>query len=292
MNKQARICLLSRWGATTIAAVVLAACSSAPIKDPATERARAALTELQSNPQLTGRAPIAMQEAEAAVAAAEAKQPDAEAAAHTGYVAERKVEAARQEAMARLAEDQVKTLAQQRDQVVLDARTAEADRAKAELEMMRQQMSQLNARQTDRGVVLTLGDVLFSTGKADLKPGASGNLSKLVGFLNQNKDRQIIIEGHTDSVGSEASNTALSQRRADAVKIYLVGQGIDSGRITTTGLGETAPVASNKNAAGRQLNRRVEIVISKPVSPPGMGPGMGSPPGGTMPGTRPSLPGG
>jgi len=109
--------------------------------------------------------------------------------------------------------------------------------------------------------------VLFATGRADLKPEATGNLAALVTFLNSNPTRTVMIEGHTDDVGSNDANLSLSQLRADSVRAYLVGKGIDSARLSTSGKGEAAPVADNASAMGRQENRRVEVIISEPVKP-------------------------
>jgi outer membrane protein OmpA-like peptidoglycan-associated protein len=122
-------------------------------------------------------------------------------------------------------------------------------------------LSDLQGKMTERGIVLTMGDVLFSFGKADLSPGAVRNLDKLTGFLEKHPDRNLLIEGHTDSIGSDAVNLALSQKRADAVKEALVGKGISPDRIVTKGYGKQFPVASNDTESGRQLNRRVEVVI-------------------------------
>jgi outer membrane protein OmpA-like peptidoglycan-associated protein len=104
--------------------------------------------------------------------------------------------------------------------------------------------------------------VLFDTAKAQLKSSATTHLGKLAAFLNQYPDRTVTIEGYTDSVGSEEYNLDLSQRRADSVRAFLVGQGIAANRLVTAGKGEDAPVASNDSAAGRQQNRRVEVVIA------------------------------
>jgi len=113
-----------------------------------------------------------------------------------------------------------------------------------------------------RGLVITLGDVLFAVGKSDLQPGATEQLDKLAAFMNRYVDRTLVIEGHTDSQGSDENNLLLSQRRAEAVKVYLIIQSVDSERITTIGRGKEAPIADNATAEGRQQNRRVEIVIS------------------------------
>jgi outer membrane protein OmpA-like peptidoglycan-associated protein len=110
-------------------------------------------------------------------------------------------------------------------------------------------------------LVLTLGDILFETGRADLRPGALRQLYPLVTFLHKYPERQVLIEGHTDNVGSASSNLELSQRRAEAVRDFLLHNGVNPAQVTARGYGETAPVASNTTAAGRQQNRRVEIVV-------------------------------
>ena len=198
-------------------------------------------------------------------------------------MAERKVALARALATARLAEDQRPQLAQQRDEARLTARTEEAVAARDEAMTARaattvaqqesidlqREIDALRARPTDKGLVLTLGDVLFTTGRADLKQGALADVDRLVAFLNKYPDRTVTIEGHTDSVGSAASNETLSHNRADAVQSYLMQRGIDASRIQTRGMGETVTVASNATPGGRQQNRRVEIIVSNPQSPVG-----------------------
>jgi outer membrane protein OmpA-like peptidoglycan-associated protein len=110
-------------------------------------------------------------------------------------------------------------------------------------------------------LVLTLGDVLFDTGRAELNPGSSRKLDQLAQFLSEHKERRVQIDGFTDSVGSDSYNEELSRRRADAVKSALLTRGIDSSRISTQGYGKAYPVANNSDSGGRQLNRRVEVVI-------------------------------
>ncbi len=112
-------------------------------------------------------------------------------------------------------------------------------------------------------MVLTLGDVLFDTGKAQLHAGAARTIEQLASFLKENPERTIEIEGYTDSTGSQDLNLALSERRANAVKNALTDRGIAANRISARGFGEANPVAGNETAAGRQLNRRVDIVVSK-----------------------------
>jgi outer membrane protein OmpA-like peptidoglycan-associated protein len=142
-----------------------------------------------------------------------------------------------------------------------EAKAREAEQAKAEIDQFLKDLSDLQGKMTERGIVLTMGDVLFSFGKADLSAGAVRNLDKLTGFLEKHPDRNLLIEGHTDSIGSDEFNQALSQKRADAVKEALVGKGISPGRIMTKGYGKQFPMAGNDTESGRQLNRRVEVVI-------------------------------
>ncbi|MDH3407373.1 MAG: OmpA family protein, partial [Gammaproteobacteria bacterium] len=117
-------------------------------------------------------------------------------------------------------------------------------------------------RGTERGLVLTLGDVLFGFNRAELAEGGQSVVSKLSEFLKRYPKRNIMVEGFTDSVGSEDYNIGLSERRASAVRIALIDRGIDPGRIQIRGFGESFPVATNATDAGRQMNRRVEIIIS------------------------------
>jgi outer membrane protein OmpA-like peptidoglycan-associated protein len=124
-------------------------------------------------------------------------------------------------------------------------------------------VSELKARQTERGWVLTLtNDLLFDTGKATLKPGGKRAVEKLAQFMREHPDRDISIEGFTDSSGPDDVNRSLSERRAEAVKQALVARGVETNRIDARGYGQAFPVASNDTPAGRQLNRRVEIIIN------------------------------
>ncbi len=241
--------------ATCAAVLALAGCAAAPVVAPETATARTKLTQLQSSPQLATMAPTAMKEAEQAVAAAEVPQKDPAEAEHLAYLANSKVAYAEAKANEAYLEQQRANLAKSRDQIQLDARTAEA-------EQLRRQLAELDAQKTDRGLVMTLGDVMFDTGKSTLRPGAVSGLTKLAMFLQEQPERTVQIEGHTDSVGSESFNMKLSQERADAVANFLISKGISSTRLTAIGKGEGFPVASNDTATGRQQNRRVEVIIS------------------------------
>ncbi len=143
-----------------------------------------------------------------------------------------------------------------------EAARQQATAAQAQAAKLEAQLAEMKARKTDRGMVLTLGDVLFDTGRAELKPGAMRTIDQLATFMRENPERTVAIEGYTDSIGSDSFNQTLSERRAESVRSALILRGIDMRRISARGFGEASPVATNDTAAGRQQNRRVEVVIS------------------------------
>jgi outer membrane protein OmpA-like peptidoglycan-associated protein len=126
----------------------------------------------------------------------------------------------------------------------------------------------LQTRQTPRGTVVTIGNVLFKTNSAELTVEALTSLDRLAGFLKESPASTVQVEGYTDSSRSPDYNVGLSQRRADSVRSALVARGVDPDRIAARGYGEAAPVASNDTAQGRQMNRRVEVVIGGPGGEP------------------------
>ncbi|HXW09820.1 MAG TPA: OmpA family protein [Steroidobacteraceae bacterium] len=269
----------TRIAGAGIVAWGLGACAPTPVVPEGALQARAELARLQADAKLAPLAPQALTEAEAAVQLAEQTDAEPEVSAHRVYLAQRKVELARALAEARYAEQERSALTAQLDRARLEAREREAaaarsdaqtarmdaDAARMQAAAMQAEMAAMNARQTDRGMVLTIGDVLFDTGKANLKSGAVTDLDELARFLAKYPDRSVVIEGHTDSVGSQQFNVGLSERRAASVQTYLMRQGIDASRIRTQGMGESVPVASNESAGGRQQNRRVEIIVSNPT---------------------------
>ena len=167
--------------------------------------------------------------------------------------------AAREKSLA----DAARMSAEQAAQLAQDA-AQQSDREKAELrEKLREQLNViLETRETARGLIVNLSDVLFDTARHDLKPGAREKVAKIAGILLAYPGLQIEIDGHTDSVGSDDYNQSLSERRAEAVRTYLVSQGIPPATVRAMGFGEHQPVVTNTTASGRQQNRRVELVVS------------------------------
>jgi outer membrane protein OmpA-like peptidoglycan-associated protein len=195
-------------------------------------------------------------EAKAATEAAEAKRKSDAAAAEAKRQADAPAElAAAKEEVLRAKEQAAK------DEAERVRKAAEALRAR----LLEQFNRVLETRDTPRGLVVNMGDVLFDTGKFDLRSEAREKLAKLSGIVLAHPGLKLAIEGYTDSTGSDELNRRLSQDRADAVRGYLTEQGLPQGSVTAQGFGRSEPVADNHTAAGRQKNRRVEIVVSGEV---------------------------
>lgn len=191
---------------------------------------------------------VRTREAERARRLAEARSREAEQRALEAGMAREEAERARQDALAARQES--------------EESRARAEAAMEEARNLQQALSTLEAEQTNRGLVVTLDDVLFDTGKAELKAGAEVSMARLAAVMQEYPDRRLMIEGHTDSMGEEDYNEILSRQRAESVRDALVKQGVSPDRLITKGLGEEFPVTTNDTAAGRQQNRRVEIVVS------------------------------
>jgi OmpA-OmpF porin, OOP family len=179
-------------------------------------------------------------------------------------VAEEKAEIAKEEAEIdkAAAELKEKTSALAEKKAALAKKESDVnEEIAAQAQRLEQELAKRKAEETERGLVLTLGDVLFESNMSDLKTEALHDLYVLVTFLKEHPDRNILIEGYTDNVGAEGYNLELSQRRAAAVRHFLVHNGIDPERVTARGYGQAYPVASNTTKVGRQDNRRVEVVI-------------------------------
>jgi outer membrane protein OmpA-like peptidoglycan-associated protein len=282
------------------AAILAAACASTPVTTPTLDQARADFVSANNNPQVSTYAPMEFKQASDALDQANqaaARRESLNDIDRLAYVAKQKIATAQEVAKAKAAEADIASASRERDQVRLEARTAEADRAKREAEAAQAQaqaaqaqaaqaqaqanaaqqqnaalaqraaqlealLVELHAVKTERGYVVTIGDVLFATDKASLTPNGMSTLRKLADVMAQNPNRTVLVEGFTDSTGSSTYNQELSQRRANAVATALGQLGVPRDRIAMRAYGEAFPVAPNDTAGNRQLNRRVEIVLS------------------------------
>lgn len=246
-------------------ALVVSGCAGLPDRVEPLEQARAGLGRLETQP-LAGRvAAMELAAARDALSAADRAYDDRESielVEHTAYIAQRNVDIASERVAEASAREEVQRSEAERNRIIAEAREREAAAAEARNEALRRELEALQAQPTDRGLVLTLGDVLFDTGAATLKPGAVTTIDRLAQFLRDYPERTVRIEGHTDSVGNDETNQALSERRADSVRDALLDRSTPAERVRTVGYGESRPIAGNDTSGGRQQNRRVEIVIS------------------------------
>jgi outer membrane protein OmpA-like peptidoglycan-associated protein len=280
--------------------VALAACSTVPTTTPTLDEARADFVAANNNPQVATYAPNEFKQASDALDRANqaaAKRESLDTIDRLAYVAKQRIATAQEVAKSKAAEAEVANASRERDRVQLEARTAEADRAKRDAASAQAQAAdaqaqaqdaqaqaaaaqaqaaqqadraahleallvELHAQKTERGMVVTIGDVLFATDRAELNANGMATVRKLAEIMMQNPDRTVMVEGFTDSRGTAAHNKDLSERRAASVAQALVSLGVPRERIGMRGYGEAFPVAPNNTASNRQLNRRVEIVLS------------------------------
>jgi outer membrane protein OmpA-like peptidoglycan-associated protein len=258
-------------------ALVLGGCASTPRPNAALESARTAVQAAEADPNVHRYAALDMEAAKKELEAADAAamRHDEPGIAQPAYLAAQTARLAQAHAAAKADDARVAAGQAERDKIQLAARTRDVDNAKMatntalgqrdqateQAARLQAEVDQLKATPTPRGLVLTLGDVLFDTGRAELNPGSARKLDQLAQFLTDHRERRVQIDGFTDSVGTDSYNQDLSQRRADAVKSSLIARGIDSSRIGSQGYGKGFPVATNVDSGGRQLNRRVEVVI-------------------------------
>ena len=285
--------------------VMFAACSTTPTTTSQLDQARGDFIAAQSNPSVAANAPLEFKAASEALDranAAAAKRDSLEEIDKLAYIAKQKIATAQEIAKGKQAESEVANAARQRDEIRLQARTAEAnnaraaaDRARTQAEQakadadtarmqadaaansardeaaknaaLQQQLADLQAKQTERGIIITLSDVLFQVDRAELSAEGMRTAQKVADVLAQEPQSIVQVEGFTDSTGSSSHNLDLSQRRAESVRNALAGLGVPAARIATRGYGEAYPVASNSDAGSRQLNRRVEIVLSQNGAP-------------------------
>lgn len=265
---------------------LIGACSSAPTTTGLLDQARGDYRSAQGNPKVASYAAPEMLQATQAMDRANqasSNKDSAEEIDKLAYLAKQKIALTQEVAKQKTAEAEVGNASRERDQIRLDQRTDEADQAKRAAQLaqdeaaqaqretqaaqtraatLEAQLAELAAKNTERGIVITLGDVLFATDQARLTPEGLRTTQKLADVLQQNPQRAVLIEGFTDSTGSSAYNQELSERRAGAVGSALQLMGVARERMAIQAYGEAYPVAANDTGARRQLNRRVEIVLS------------------------------
>jgi outer membrane protein OmpA-like peptidoglycan-associated protein len=251
-------------------ALVLGACASTPMPTAALDAARTAVRSAEANPNVAQYDAIDLETAKRELDIAETAATKNRAAdvGQPAYLATQNARLAQARAAAKADDARVAQGQVERDRIQLAARNREIENARiaaqaanAQSTALQSEIDALKAQQTERGLVMTFGDLLFDTGKAELNPGAKPRLDQLAQFLTEHPTRQVEIDGFTDNVGGEVFNKELSATRANAVETALVRRGIDPSRIHTAAYGKAFPVASNSDPSGRQLNRRVEVVI-------------------------------
>lgn len=240
-----------------LALVLLSGCATTTVDEATMQQAEAALRSVQQDAQINANAPAAVRQASESYAAAQAAagQGEADRAEHFAYMTVKNAELARTLSRERMAVAQRQQMANQSAQLRLQA-------AQTRAEDLTQQLQAREAERTRTGTVIATYDLPFATGSASLQPGAATRLQALVNYLQQRPNERVEVRGHTDSVGPGEFNQRLSQARADAIRSYLVSQGIDAARISAVGMGESFPIATNETATGRAQNRRVEIELS------------------------------
>jgi len=246
------------------ALIVLSACAGAPKQIDTLESARAAYSSASANEVVVKHAASELDDARIALANADRIFKDGGKRGHTehyAYVASQKVKIAELIAQRKEDDARLSTMNLERQKVQLDARSKEVDQAREETLAMQRQLEEMQAQVTERGIVATLGDVLFDIGQASLKATSAANIDKIAGFMTRYPDRSAIVEGHTDNMGDDDFNLDLARERAFSVRTALIARGVDGSRITINSRGESAPVADNNTAAGRQKNRRVEVIF-------------------------------
>lgn len=243
----------------------------ATVKPANLKNAEVAVEQAQSIPEINQYAPVKRDEAKEALQRAQAAWKKGESekqVEHLAYLAQQRAAIAEATAAQKGAQAQIKTLNQERQQILMKSHKLEAKQAReqakqaeSQAQKLKQELGELKAKETKRGYVVTLGNILFKVDSAELSSDGMQSLFRLVTFLKDFPEREVVVEGYTDSTGSGVYNLKLSQQRADSVRSFLINNGISPDRIVARGYGEAYPVAPNNTAAGRQQNRRVEIII-------------------------------
>jgi outer membrane protein OmpA-like peptidoglycan-associated protein len=258
---------------------LLTACSTTPQSNDTLDRAQ----QLVSQVEASDRAGVAANDISSArksldaankLSSSKAKRADMEYEAQNAITS---AQIAGEKIATANARDELEKGTEQRQAVLIEAREREARRSDAaavrsqemsessarRADSLEAELADLKAKKTERGLVLTLGDVLFDTAQATLKGSAYGTLDRLAAALKDRPNRSVVIEGHTDNVGSEDNNHMLSERRAQAVQAALQQRGVSGEQISIVGRGESSPIDSNESESGRQQNRRVELIFSE-----------------------------
>lgn len=238
----------------------LAACSSQPNQN--LEQARGQYSQLQADARSAKLAALETEDAGKMLEKANQaylNDADEEKVDQLAYLTQRRIELAEQTIALRTAEQDIEKASAKRAEARLESREEQLKRQQDEIRKLQQD---LQAKQTERGTLVTFGDVLFDLDKAELKQSGMRGVQKLADFLNENPERKVVVEGYTDSTGAASYNQQLSERRAESVRRALTHAGVDAQRIQTVGYGEQYPVASNSSTSGRAMNRRVEVTIS------------------------------
>jgi outer membrane protein OmpA-like peptidoglycan-associated protein len=265
---------------------LITGCGGPPANNPLLETARSEFRSAEQDSSVLVFAPVALKEAEeelqTGVRLWEEKE-DKELIEHHAYLAKQKTAVAMETAKLNMAQLEIERAEPERQRVLINIRRnqairaeqraesameearlerLEAERARDRADELSRRVDELEAERTERGIVLTLGDVLFDFDQATLRPGAMATIANLAGFMQEYPERTIMIEGFTDSIGSDWYNEELSGKRAASVRDELRKRGISTSRIQIIGYGKRFPVATNNTEAGRQQNRRVEVIIS------------------------------
>lgn len=284
---------VNRFTLCAISIATLQACSSLPADNPALNRASQDMARAQANAEVERLAPHELEQAKLAMdttnTAWSSRATPAEVD-HLAYLAKQSVAIAVETTRRKKAELDIANADDARTRMLLSARSEESIQAKLDAQtskaqaqdfaaeasaanertrqaqdyaaVLKARLVEINARETARGFIVTLGDIHFDNNRATLKAVASDGVMRLGDFLRLYPQRTILAEGYTDDVGSAESNVGLSSRRADSVRTALIGMGIDGRRISSRGYGELYPIGTNTTPEGRELNRRVEIILS------------------------------
>ncbi|WP_158229031.1 OmpA family protein [Chitinimonas sp. BJB300] len=245
-----------------IAVVLLAACQSLPPLNPDLELAKRQYAEASSDAMVAENAASELERARLVLNQGEKiwlKDRDVDEVRHLSYLTQQRIKIARETAASRNADKQASQASLERARLLASDAQQQADSKSRRVAMLEQALA---AKQTDRGLVVTLNDVLFDFGRANLRPSGLTAVRKLAMVMRDYPERRVLVEGHADSTGPTEYNQTLSERRAEEIKKALIAQNIESTRIEVRGYGASYPVADNNDASGRQQNRRVEIVVS------------------------------